>query len=92
MYRGKTYPRYLLRIGGAFAAHPNFHIDSTGYVEKLDDEGLSLVGRIFGVDVFRLEHRFGSVGEGATYRSRLAVGAGSGMVRGVLLEYASAFW
>ncbi len=109
VYRGTTYPRYLLwhprdhihwelaarsatggtgqgahfRIVEAFAANPNFYVDSTEYVEKLDDEGLSLVRRIFGVEVFRLEHRFGSVGEGASYRSRMVVGLGSGMLRGV---------
>jgi len=109
VYRGTTYPRYLLwhprdhihwelaarsttggtgqgahfRIVEAFAANPNYYGDSTEYVEKLDDEGLSLVRRIFGVEVFRLEHRFGSVSEGASYRSRMVVGAASGMVRGI---------
>jgi hypothetical protein len=107
MYRGTTYPRYLLwhprdhihmevaarsasggpgqgafwRIVEAFAANPSFYVDSTVYVEKLDDEGLSLVRRQRGGEFFRLEHRFAAVDEGSSYRSRMIVGPASGMVR-----------
>lgn len=107
VYRGTTYPRYLLwhprdhihlevaarsasggtgqgaywRIVEAFAADPNFYVDSTVYVEKLDDEGVSLVLRHRGLEFFRLEHRFAAVSEGASYRSRMIVGPASGMIR-----------
>jgi hypothetical protein len=109
MYRGATYPRYLLwhprdhihmevaarsvsgstgqgaywRIVEAFAANPNFYVDSTVYVEKLDDEGISLVRRHRGVEFFRLEHRFAAVSGGSSYRSRMIVGPASGVVRGL---------
>lgn len=69
------------RIVEAFAANPEFYVDSTEYVEKLDDEGISLVRRELGSEIFRLEHRFGTSPEGATYRSRMVVGAATGFVR-----------
>jgi hypothetical protein len=109
VYRGTTYPRYLLwhprdhirleiasrspagdagqgaywRIVEAFAADPDFYVDSVVYVEKLDDEGISLVRRERGVEFLRLEHRYAAVSEGASYRSRMLVGPASGMARAV---------
>ncbi len=71
------------RIIEAFAAKPEFYVDSTEYVEKLDEEGISLVRRIAGVEVFRLEHRFGQEWEGASYRSCMTVGVAAGPFRGV---------
>lgn len=69
------------RIVEAFAANPAYYVDSTEYVEKLDEQGISLVKRIAGVEVFRLEHRFGQVAQGASYRSRMVVGIASGALR-----------
>lgn len=69
------------RIVEAFAANPAHYVDSTEYVEKLDDEGISLVKRIAGVEVFRLEHRFGPAPNGASYQSRMVVGVAHGAVR-----------
>lgn len=66
------------RIIEAFAANPAYYVDSTEYVEKLDEEGISLVKRIVGVEIFRLEHRFGAAPRGASYRSRMVVGAPPG--------------
>jgi hypothetical protein len=66
------------RIVEAFAANPDYYVDSTDYVEKLDEEGISLVRRVLGTEIFRLEHRFGTVREGASYRSRLVFGAACG--------------
>ena len=66
------------RIVEVFAANPDYYVDSTEYVEKLDDEGISLVRRMFGTEIFRLEHRFGTVHDGASYRSRMVFGAASG--------------
>jgi hypothetical protein len=50
------------------------------FVEKLDEEGISLVRKIAGLEVFRLEHRFGSVAGGASYRSRMVVGVNAGFL------------
>lgn len=47
------------RIVEAFGGNPKYYIDSTEYVEKLDDEGISLVRYIAGTEIFCLEHRFG---------------------------------
>lgn len=66
------------RIVEAFAANRDFYVDSVEYVEKLDEEGISLVKCIAGAEIFRLEHRFGTCPVGATYRSRMAVGLSSG--------------
>jgi hypothetical protein len=69
------------RIVEAFAANPKYYVDSVEHVEKLDDEGISLVRRELGTEIFRLEHRFGTSPGGASYRSRMVVGAASGLIR-----------
>ncbi len=66
------------RIVEAFGANPAHYVDSTEFVEKLDEEGISLVRRIAGTEIFRLEHRFGVADGGASYRSRMTVGGASG--------------
>lgn len=69
------------RIVEAFGADPAYYVDSTEFVEKLNDEGIALVRCIAGIEVFRLEHRFGKVTGGASYKSRMTVGVGSGWSR-----------
>ena len=69
------------RIVEAFAANPAFYVDSTELVEKLSEEGIALVRRFAGVEVFRLEHRFGHAADGASYSSRMTVGVASGLLR-----------
>lgn len=66
------------RIVEAFDARPEWSVDSTELVEKLDDTGIALVRRIFGHEIFRLEHRFGEAAGGASYGSRMVVGAAGG--------------
>lgn len=66
------------RIVEAFGASPDFYVDSIVLIEKLDEEGLSLVRREFGRELLRLEHRFASVPGGASYRSRMVAGSSSG--------------
>jgi len=78
---GGTGQGAYFRIVEAFAANPAYYVDSTEYVEKLDEEGISLVRCIAGVEVFRLEHRFGEVPQGASYRSRMVVGIAGGSFR-----------
>ncbi|MCW5634612.1 MAG: hypothetical protein KIT17_14860 [Rubrivivax sp.] len=74
----------MVRIVEAFAAHADYHVDSIVLFEKLDDEGLTLVRREFGRELFRLEHRFASVPGGTSYRSRLLAGASSGRLTGLI--------
>jgi DAPG hydrolase PhiG domain len=69
------------RIVEAFAANPQYYIDSVEFVEQLDDDGISLVRSALGTEIFRLEHRFGTAPNGATYRSRMVVGAETGRIR-----------
>lgn len=78
---GGTGQGACFRIVEAFAANPAYYVDSTEYVEKLDETGISLVRRIAGVEVFRLEHRFGATPRGASYRSRMLVGVAAGAFR-----------
>lgn len=75
------------RIVEAFAANPKFFVDSVELVEKLDDEGISLVRRELGSEIFRLEHHFGAAPDGATYRSRMVVGAATGLIRPVFNRF-----
>ncbi|MBE0592617.1 MAG: hypothetical protein IH616_09490 [Gemmatimonadales bacterium] len=72
------------RIVEAFGARPEHYVDSTEYVEKLDEEGISLVRRVAGMEVFRLEHRFGQTREGASYRSCMTVGVAAAPFRGLV--------
>ena len=69
------------RIVEAFAANPAYYVDSTEWVEKLSEEGIALVRHIAGVEVFRLEHRFGAAEGGARYKSRMTVGVAAGLSR-----------
>lgn len=72
------------RIVEAFGANPAYYVDSTEVVEKLDEGGITLVRRVLGAEVFRLEHRFGEARDGASYRSRMVVGVASGRAGRVL--------
>ncbi|MGE3807717.1 MAG: hypothetical protein AB7K24_23895 [Gemmataceae bacterium] len=69
------------RIVEAFAANPAYYVDSTEWVERLSEEGIALVKHIAGVEVFRLEHRFGTAVGGASYKSRMTVGVSAGVSR-----------
>jgi len=71
---GSTGQGAYFRIVEAFGAKPEHYIDSVEYVEKCDEEGLSLVRRVMGVEVFRLEHRFTEVPGGTQYDSCMTVG------------------
>jgi hypothetical protein len=84
---GGTGQGAFFRIVEAFAANPSFYVDSVVYVEKLDDEGISLVRRQRDREFFRLDHRFGAVRDGASYRSRLVMGPDSGLIRGVFNDF-----
>ena len=77
---GGTGQGAYFRIVEAFAANPAYYVDSVELVEKLDDEGLCLTRKIAGLEVFRLEHRFGSVAGGASYRSRMVLGVDAGFM------------
>jgi hypothetical protein len=78
---GDTGQGARFRIVEAFAANPAYYVDSTEWVEKLSEEGIALVRRIAGIEVFRLEHKFGVTPPGASYRSRMIVGAAVGLAR-----------
>lgn len=77
---GGTGQGAYFRIVEAFDANSAFYVDSTEYVEKLDDEGISLVRRIAGAEIFRLEHRFRAVEGGSEYRSRMTLGMAGPLV------------
>ncbi len=63
------------RIVEAFQQRPEFYVDTTDTVEKLDETGIRLVRRIAGVLVLQLEHTW-SRGDGRThYVSVLDIGA-----------------
>jgi hypothetical protein len=73
-----------VRILEAFAANPDYYVYSTVLLEKLDDEGLTLVRREFGRELFRLEHRFERVPGGTSYRSRMLAGASTGRLASLI--------
>ncbi|WP_420149404.1 DAPG hydrolase family protein [Spirosoma sp.] len=58
----------------AFGGNMKHLVDSMEEVIKLDTEGITLVIRILGMEVYRLAHRFIPVAGGTLYRSRMQVG------------------
>ncbi|GAB3716394.1 hypothetical protein GCM10027592_57660 [Spirosoma flavus] len=62
------------RIVEAFNRNLNQLVDSIEEVIKLDEEGITLVRREAGREVFRLAHQFIPTEGGTLYRSRMQVG------------------
>ncbi|QDK81904.1 hypothetical protein EXU85_26165 [Spirosoma sp. KCTC 42546] len=63
------------RIVEAFGCNPDHFVDSVEAVVKLDIEGIRLVRRELGQEVFSLQHWFETASGGTHYRSRMQVGA-----------------
>ena len=63
------------RIVEAFQARPEFYVDTTDTVEKLDETGIRLVRRVAGALVLQLEHTWSSCGTRTHYVSVLDIGA-----------------
>jgi len=72
------------RIVEAFGADPRNYIDIVDTVTRLDETGITLVNRDFGVEITRLSHDFTAVPGGTLYRSTLIVGTSVPMLRRVL--------
>ncbi len=67
------------RIVEAFQGRPEFYIDTTETVEKLDDTGIRLVRRIAGVPVLQLSHTWSACTGHAHYVSVLEIGANTAL-------------
>jgi hypothetical protein len=65
------------RIVEAFQGRPEFYVDTTDTVEKLDETGIRLVRRVLGVPVLQLEHTWSRCGTHTHYVSVLDIGARS---------------
>lgn len=65
------------RMVEAFGARPEFTIDETARVEKLDETGIRLVKRTAGIPVFQLEHTWSACDTGAHYVTVMDLGARS---------------
>ena len=57
-----------------FGGNPDYKIDITDRVEKLDETGIRLVHRVAGVPVFQLEHTWSSCSDGTHYISVMDIG------------------
>ena len=60
----------------AFGANPDHYIDIVDEVVRLDQTGITLVGRSLGIEVSRLTHDFIAAPGGTLYRSTLTIGVG----------------
>jgi hypothetical protein len=65
------------RIVEAFQRRPEFYVDTTDTVEKLDETGIRLVRRLLGVPVLQLEHTWSRCGSRTHYVSVMDIGARS---------------
>lgn len=63
------------RIVEAFDARPEFYVDTTERVEKLDETGIRLVRRLAGVKVLELSHTWSRCAGHTHYVSVLEIGA-----------------
>lgn len=80
---GKAEAGATFRIVEAFGRNPKYAIDVHEVVEKLDETGIRLSGRVAGFEVSNLEHTFTPVADGTLYRSRMRVGAEHPLVSGL---------
>ena len=64
----------IVRIQECFGANPDYAIDNTVRVERLDEMGITLRADIVGVEYARLEHRFIEGHGGTHYVSQLRIG------------------
>jgi hypothetical protein len=71
------------RIVEAFGGNPDFYVDTTDTVEKLDSTGIRLVRRIAGVMVLQLEHTWSRCDGHTHYVSVLDIGAHARLFRPV---------
>jgi hypothetical protein len=62
------------KIVEAFGRDKKNLINSIEIVEKLDETGIRLVKRIFGIEIFSLQHDFQSIGNNTLYKSEMIVG------------------
>lgn len=62
------------RIVEALDRNMDFLIDSTEFVEKLDETGIKLIKRIGTTEVFSLQHDFIQDGNNTIYKSKMIVG------------------
>ena len=62
------------RIVEAFNQDMNLLVDSTEFVEKLDETGIRLTRKILGILVFSLEHDFKQHGNNTVYQSKMNIG------------------
>ena len=63
------------RIVEAFDARPEYYIDTTERVEKLDETGIRLVRRVLGVKVLELSHTWSRCDGHTHYVSVMEIGA-----------------
>ena len=64
----------VFRIVEAFGRNPDFYIDVTETVTRLDATGMTLVGCRLGQQISRLNHDFVAVDGGTQYLSTLTIG------------------
>lgn len=62
------------RIVEAFGRNPDFYIDVTETVTRLDVTGITLVGYRLGLEITRLTHDFAGMDGGTRYVSTLTIG------------------
>lgn len=79
------------RIVEIFNGNPDHYIDIIDTIERLDETGITLVGRQLGIEVSRLNHDFIETEEGTLYRSTLTIGTVAPLLRSILNPYMHRF-
>lgn len=81
---GGVGPGAVFRIVEAFQANPRYRIDVQERVTALSRDGITLEGRVIGLRVTRLAHRFTALDGGTQYDSVLEVGLAAPILGHVL--------
>jgi hypothetical protein len=82
--QGRAVAGAKFRIVEAFGRNPDFYIDVTDTVTRLDLTGITLVGYRLGLELSRLNHDFAAVDGGTSYVSTLTIGTPLPIVRTIL--------
>ena len=81
---GRVGPGAQFRIVEAFGRDPDFYIDIVDTVTRLDETGITLVGRAMGQVVSQLKHDFTATAAGTEYVSTLTIGIATPGLRSVI--------
>lgn len=81
---GRVAPGQRIMIQEVFGRDPRFEADIRSVIHRWDRRGVGFHHDVFGHRVIELDHVFADTIAGADYRARMRVGAGHGLLKGLI--------